>query len=133
MFCFYFTFKQTGVECVSALRQKKSRTVVIGLTGNTLDEELRNFEAAGCDLAISKPLKSVDLEELLIFLNQTGGFQSQFYNNNKIVMSNKRQDNKLFEWKSRSPISSSSAAAAVKVNDNASVLSKSWFTSSAEN
>lgn len=108
------------------------------MTGNTLDEELRNFEAAGCDLAISKPLKSVDLEELLMFLNQTGGFQSQFYNNNKIVMSNKHQDNKLFEWKSRSPSILSSSLSSFSsdsivgnfINVSDPILSKAWFASS---
>ena len=99
--------------------------MVIGLTGNTLDEELGAFETAGADLAISKPLKSLDLEELLSFLNRTGGFQSQFYNHMKIIMTVQRNNNndKLFEWKPRSGVPAESSKSMSSTINN-------WFSSS---
>ena len=95
------------------------------MTGNTLDEELVAFETAGADLAISKPLKSVDLEELLSFLNRTGGFQSQFYNHMKIIMTVHRNSNndKIFEWKPRTEVLAGSSKSSGSTLNN-------WFMSS---
>ena len=57
------------------IRQGGFRHLIIGVTGNSLEEELDEFITAGADLVIVKPLKNQSLEMLLGFL-QTNGFDS---------------------------------------------------------
>jgi hypothetical protein len=47
----------------------------VGVTGNSLDEELEDFLVAGADLVIVKPLKNQTLQLLLKFIS-TNGFQT---------------------------------------------------------
>ena len=58
----------TGIECVTLMRQQlKFGRIIIGLTGNTMERELRDFLQAGCDIVLSKPLHNQQLNELLLF------------------------------------------------------------------
>lgn len=87
------------------MRQKlRFKNVIIGLTGNSLDEELLDFVVSGCDIALTKPLRSDALDDLLAFLrHNNGGFRSK-YDENKTIIFNNNSSNKpvsgmnCFEW-----------------------------------
>jgi CheY-like chemotaxis protein len=66
---------QTGIEAAKIIRRDGYRRLIIGVTGNSLEDELDEFIAAGADLVIVKPLKNQSIEMLLGFI-QTNGFDS---------------------------------------------------------
>jgi len=68
---FLFGF-QDGLTATSALRAGGFRNLIIGLTGNALDEEVALFLAAGADLVLSKPLKIDLLQSLVARLPSVG-------------------------------------------------------------
>lgn len=66
---------QTGIEASVIIRAGGFKHLIIGVTGNSLEEELDEFITAGADLVIVKPLKNQSLEMLLGFI-QVNGFDS---------------------------------------------------------
>ena len=64
--------KQTGVEATNCIRQLGYDKMIIGLTGNALEEDVVEFEAAGADFVLSKPLKMELLDSLLEFIDRCG-------------------------------------------------------------
>lgn len=71
------SFSQTGIECTRRLREMGYYNILIGLTGNTFDEELSEFLSAGADLVLSKPLKH-GLFDSLLGLFHRDGVRSRF-------------------------------------------------------
>ena len=58
------------MEATKVLRGYGYRNLIIGLTGNALDEDVAAFLEAGADLVLPKPLRPPQLEAVLG--NQTG-------------------------------------------------------------
>lgn len=56
---------QTGIECTKKLRAHGYSNIIIGLTGNSMEEELVEFANMGADLVLTKPLKPAALDLLL--------------------------------------------------------------------
>jgi CheY-like chemotaxis protein len=63
------------VEASRIIRAGGYKYLIIGVTGNSLEEELDEFITAGADLVIVKPLKNQSIEMLLGFI-QVNGFES---------------------------------------------------------
>lgn len=42
--------------------------MIVGITGNSLDEELAQFVRAGADLVLTKPLVLDTMQQLLVYL-----------------------------------------------------------------
>ena len=58
----------TGKDATTVLRKQNYRGLVVGLTGNVLDEDLEEFRESGCDEVITKPLDVPELRRTLISL-----------------------------------------------------------------
>ena len=58
----------TGKEATANLRAKQYHGIIIGLTGNVLDEDLGEFESAGCNEVLTKPLDVAELKRTMISL-----------------------------------------------------------------
>ena len=56
---------QTGVEATRVIRSEGFTNLVIGVTGNALDDDVQAFLAAGADLVLAKPMRSAHLDALL--------------------------------------------------------------------
>ena len=70
------------------MRRKGFRKVIIGLTGNSLEDELQEFSAAGTDLVMMKPAKIDTLDILIKFLQENSGFQSRLDEHMKLAFDN---------------------------------------------
>jgi len=64
--------KMTGVEACQWIRQNertnretKAKTIIFGLTGNALSEDIASFSNAGCDEVLTKPLSVTKLKTAL--------------------------------------------------------------------
>lgn len=64
--------KLNGVECSRQLRSLGFKGLILGLTGNALDDDIETFVKAGADTVFSKPLKMANLERLLKHCRQFG-------------------------------------------------------------
>ena len=58
----------TGKEATEVLRSMKYSGLIVGLTGNILEEDLEEFAKAGCNEVITKPLDVPELRRTLISL-----------------------------------------------------------------
>jgi len=54
----------SGPTATRVLRKKGYKTLVFGLTGNVLSEDVEFFKSMGADEVIGKPLKMAVLEKL---------------------------------------------------------------------
>jgi len=61
-----------GIEATRAIRELGYDKVILGLTGNTLDEELVEFEQAGADHVLKKPLIIQHLDIILDHITNFG-------------------------------------------------------------
>lgn len=59
------------------LRDAGYTNLLIGLTGDAMEEDVAIFEAAGADAVIAKPMKAITLDRLLQF-GETYGIDSPF-------------------------------------------------------
>ena len=67
-----FMPNMNGVDCTRKLRKHKYENIIIGLTGNALDEDVAEFTDAGADTVFSKPLKMNQVDKLMEYLVQYG-------------------------------------------------------------
>ena len=58
----------TGKEATEILRSMRYSGLIVGLTGNILEEDLEEFSKAGCNEVITKPLDVPELRRTLISL-----------------------------------------------------------------
>lgn len=58
-------FAQCGVEAVRKLRAEGYTKLVVGVTGNVLDDDVVEYLSAGADIVLGKPVK-VDVLKMLI-------------------------------------------------------------------
>ena len=63
--CLVHCVLQNGVEATRVIRSEGFANLVIGVTGNALDDDVEAFLAAGADLVIAKPMRSAHLEALM--------------------------------------------------------------------
>jgi hypothetical protein len=63
---------QNGVDAVRTLREAGYVQLVVGVTGNILDEDVDNYLVAGADMVIGKPVKMTLLKKLLRFAKEHG-------------------------------------------------------------
>jgi CheY-like chemotaxis protein len=68
---------QNGHDATKALRLLGHRELVVGLTGNALDDDVAAFIAAGADCVLSKPLREQDLDMLLDFIRSHGSHSNE--------------------------------------------------------
>ena len=64
--------RMTGIEATQRIRRLGFRQLMIGVTGNSMVDELRDFLRAGADLAITKPMRPNVLDLLLQFVLDQG-------------------------------------------------------------
>jgi len=48
------------------------KNLIVGVTGNVLEDDVGEFLAAGADLVMFKPLKMAQLSTLLTFMDENG-------------------------------------------------------------
>jgi CheY-like chemotaxis protein len=60
-----------GVDTTRLLRQRGYKHLIFGLTGNSIDIDVEEFETAGLDLLLTKPLSCSKLQNVLENLTQT--------------------------------------------------------------
>mmetsp|Transcript_3609 Transcript_3609/g.5120 ORF Transcript_3609/g.5120 Transcript_3609/m.5120 type:complete len:353 (+) Transcript_3609:1-1059(+) len=61
-----------GVEASKRLRIGGYKNLIVGVTGNVLEDDVSEFLAAGADLVMFKPLKMAQLSTLLTFMDENG-------------------------------------------------------------
>lgn len=88
-----------GVEAAKRLRIGGYKNLIVGVTGNVLEDDVNEFLTAGADLVLFKPLKMAQLTILLTILEENGTISRGPFNilkhdvSNKLEwVENKRQD-----------------------------------------
>jgi len=80
-----------GVEATKRLRTGGYKNLIVGVTGNVLEDDVNEFLVAGANLVMFKPLKMAQLSTLLTFVDENGWISMGPY---KVL---KHVSNKL-EW-----------------------------------
>eukprot|EP01041_Mallomonas_annulata_P006971 gene6971-14164_t len=62
-----------GVDATRILRQEGYRNIIVGVTGNVLEDDLKEYLAAGADFVIGKPLKMHQLDKVLRHVRDISG------------------------------------------------------------
>ncbi len=68
--------KMTGVEATKLIRLAGFEGIIMGLTGNTLEKDVEEFEQAGATLVLPKPLNHRHLDKLLTLINSATAQES---------------------------------------------------------
>jgi len=63
---------QNGVQAVRKLREGGFAQLVVGVTGNVLDDDVMHYLCAGADMVITKPVRVTLLKMLLLHVMQHG-------------------------------------------------------------
>lgn len=61
-----------GTEAIATLRQRNYEGIIIGLTGDAMDEDVENFMSSGADIVMVKPLSVPQLNLILSHLSEHG-------------------------------------------------------------
>jgi CheY-like chemotaxis protein/two-component sensor histidine kinase len=88
----------SGVEMTKKLRNLGYEFLIIGLTGNVMDEDMNEFFKAGADYVLMKPLKIKEMYNLIDFI-KNNGFISKTSTNIKLINANN-----TFEWIHITPV-----------------------------
>jgi len=64
--------RMSGVQASRACRQIGFKHIIIGVTGNAMDDDLAEFLSAGADIVCTKPLKNDQLKMLLQYFYKRG-------------------------------------------------------------
>ena len=64
--------KMSGLATTQRLREMGFKQIVVGFTGNAMEEDIDEFLAAGADLVLPKPLKMAHLDSLLLYCHAHG-------------------------------------------------------------
>lgn len=67
-----FVYQQNGVEATKALRKMGYVNLIVGVTGNVLDDDVTEYLSAGADIVLSKPMKIHWLETILSYVTVHG-------------------------------------------------------------
>jgi len=84
----------SGVEAVRQLRAGGFNNLLIGVTGNVMQDDVQEFLSAGCDLVLSKPLK-MDLMVMLLAYVHREGCLSMAYSGMRLV-----EQSHALQWES---------------------------------
>ena len=71
---FLVLFMQCGVEAVRKLREEGYAKLVVGVTGNVLDDDVMEYLSAGADMVLGKPVKVDMLRMLIRHVKEHGNF-----------------------------------------------------------
>jgi signal transduction histidine kinase len=82
----------TGVEMTRRLREGGYPYLIIGLTGNVMEQDMIEFSNAGADHVLMKPVSMKDVMGLIRFIN-LHGVMSKTNENTKLVLNNHQ-----FSW-----------------------------------
>ena len=63
---------QDGLKATAYIRRLKFDRLIIGVTGNAMDEDVLKFIQAGADDVLVKPLKAEHLDEILQYAEKHG-------------------------------------------------------------
>jgi len=85
---------QTGIEAVEKLRQEGYMKLVVGVTGNVLDDDVVEFLDAGADMVMGKPMKMTSLTALLQHVKRHGPLSKR-----GMILSEER--NGTLTWKTK--------------------------------
>lgn len=87
----------TGVEMTRKLREKGYPYLIIGLTGNVMEQDMNEFLEAGADYVFMKPIKMQELSSLIRFIEKNG-VNSKTSQTMKLVLTDKE-----FHWITLTP------------------------------
>eukprot|EP01031_Cornospumella_fuschlensis_P026290 gene26290-31757_t len=62
----------TGIEATRELRRKGFRHLILGVTGNSMIDELNDFLNAGTDIVITKPMRLQLIDQVLLLIKERG-------------------------------------------------------------
>jgi CheY-like chemotaxis protein len=62
----------SGLVATQKLRELGYNNIVVGFTGNAMEEDVDEFLMAGADLVLPKPLKMSYLDNLLLYCHAHG-------------------------------------------------------------
>ena len=68
----YSNFEQKGSEAARKLREAGFGNLIIGVTGNVLDDDVVHYLSAGADMVMGKPVKVAVLYMLLRYVQEHG-------------------------------------------------------------
>ena len=81
-----------GIDATKILRKKGFSNIIIGITGNVMDDDIHNYLYAGADVVLSKPIHTEHIEMLLSTILKTG---CSSYSNMTLIPN---IDTKTFNW-----------------------------------
>lgn len=64
--------KMMGTECARQLRKMGYRNLLLGVTGNALDEDVSHFTSCGADMVLAKPVRKQQLDKLVTHITNYG-------------------------------------------------------------
>eukprot|EP01036_Dinobryon_divergens_P029562 gene29562-38680_t len=91
----YVHFNQDGLKAVRKLREDGYDKLVVGVTGNILDDDVMDYLSAGADMVIGKPVKA-DMLRLLVHYVKVNGNLSR-----PGMMLSTDDDDSFLAWKKR--------------------------------
>ena len=68
----YYLKYQNGLEACTIIRSLGFTGLIVGVTGNALDDDVANFIKAGADCVFAKPFREEHLAALLQFISENG-------------------------------------------------------------
>merc|ERR1711991_159851 len=81
--------RMTGLQCAKELREAGYANLIIGVTGNTMEEELVEFSNVGADLVLTKPMKLSQLDIILRY-SEDNGVKSQYIRGMNLFMDDEK-------------------------------------------
>ena len=63
---------QNGLNATRVLRELGFANLIVGVTGNVLEDDVREFMAMGADIVLGKPMRLGTLEALVRFVEAEG-------------------------------------------------------------
>jgi len=60
------------VEAAKVLRQRGYENLIIGLSGNVMDDDIQQFLQAGANAFMAKPLTSEQLDQIISYIKENG-------------------------------------------------------------
>lgn len=72
VFYYYHMLYQNGPDATRQIRKEGFQRLMIGLTGNALDDDVAVFFGAGIDCVIHKPLRIQQLDAILAHVASCG-------------------------------------------------------------
>jgi CheY-like chemotaxis protein len=88
----------TGVDMTRQLRLLGYPYLIIGLTGNVMEQDMNEFTEAGADYVLMKPVNMADVRGLITFMNDHGSI-SRTNSATKLMLTNHH-----FRWVAITPV-----------------------------